>query len=63
VRRRTIVDQSSMTGRRILPLVVDSDSWVDIDSVAMLEYAEFLIRSGRITPAAPRRVAVAARRT
>jgi CMP-N-acetylneuraminic acid synthetase len=63
VRRRTIVEQSSMTGRRIAPLVVDPDSWVDIDSVAMLEYAEFLIRSGRVTPAAPRRAAVATRRT
>jgi hypothetical protein len=36
---------------------------VDIDSVAMLEYAEFLIRSGRVTPAVPRRAAMAARRT
>jgi N-acylneuraminate cytidylyltransferase len=63
VRRRTIVEHASMTGRRILPLVVDTDSWVDIDSLAMLEYAEFLIRSGRVTPAVPRRVAVAARRT
>lgn len=63
VRRRTIVEQSSMTGRRIVPLVIEADSWVDIDSVAMLEYAEFLIRSGRVTPAAPRRAAVAARRT
>jgi len=62
-RRRTITEQSSMTGRRIVPLVIDGDSWVDIDSVAMLEYAEFLIRSGRIMPAAPRRAAVAARRT
>jgi CMP-N,N'-diacetyllegionaminic acid synthase len=62
VRRRTIVEQSSMTGRRILPLVIDGDSWVDIDSMAMLEYAEFLIRSGRVTPAAPRRAPVAARR-
>jgi hypothetical protein len=52
-----------MTGRRILPLVVDTDSWVDIDSLAMLEYAELLIRSGRVAPAVPRRAAVAARRT
>ena len=62
-RRRTIVEQSSMTGRRILPLLVEADSWVDIDSVAMLEYAEFLIRSGRATAVAPRRATVAARRT
>ena len=62
-RYRTIVDDGSMTGRRILPLVIGDDSWVDIDSIAMLEFAEFLIRTGRVAVALPRRVAVAARRT
>jgi N-acylneuraminate cytidylyltransferase len=61
-RRRTIVDLESMTGRRILPLVVDDDSWVDIDSIAMLEFAEFLVRTGRAAAVPPARVDVASRR-
>ena len=60
-RRRTIMAASSMTGSRLLPLIVDDQSWVDIDSLQMLEYAEFLVSTGR-TAAAVRAPAVAVAR-
>jgi N-acylneuraminate cytidylyltransferase len=52
--RRTTIERGSMTGDRILPLVLDADSWVDIDTPAALDYADFLIRAGRVDVAAPR---------
>ncbi|MBI4635724.1 MAG: acylneuraminate cytidylyltransferase family protein [Candidatus Rokubacteria bacterium] len=55
-RYRTIVTVRSMTGGAILPLVIGDDSWVDIDTRAMLEHADFLIRTGRVKVATPRRV-------
>lgn len=47
-RRRTILEQRSMTGRRILPLVTESGDWIDIDTRASLELADLLLRSGRM---------------
>jgi CMP-N-acetylneuraminic acid synthetase len=56
IRRRTLVDLRSMTGRTILPLILDQDSWVDIDTPAALDYADFLVRSGQSRTVMPRRV-------
>jgi len=55
-RRTTLVDQGSMTGTRILPLRLDADSWIDIDTPAALDYADFLLRTGRAQVAMPERV-------
>jgi CMP-N-acetylneuraminic acid synthetase len=56
IRRRTLVEGHSMTGRTLLPLVLDRDSWMDIDTPAALDYADFLVRAGRAQAAVPRRV-------
>jgi len=53
-RPATLRDQRSMTGRRILPLVTDSDHWVDIDSPAMLDFAAMMLAAGRTAVARPR---------
>lgn len=45
-RARTIRELRSMTGRRILPLHLGKDSWVDIDTEANLEFADVLVRRG-----------------
>ncbi len=45
----TIQDQNSMTGRNILPLVIDSSEWIDIDSPDDWLRAERLLQSGEIT--------------
>jgi N-acylneuraminate cytidylyltransferase len=55
MRRSTLLDRHSMTGDCILPLVLDADSWIDIDTPAALDYADFLLRTGRATVAMPRR--------
>jgi len=46
IRTRTIREQRSMTGRRIRPLHLSKDSWVDIDTEANLAFAVVLIRRG-----------------
>jgi CMP-N-acetylneuraminic acid synthetase len=46
---RTILSKNSMTGERILPLVIDPDDWVDIDSPGDWRAAERLIESGWIS--------------
>ena len=56
IRRRTLVDLRSMTGRTLFPLILDQDSWVDIDTPAALDYADFLVRSGQSCTVMPRRV-------
>ena len=56
IRRRTLVDQHSMTGRTLMPLVLHEDSWVDIDTSAALDYADFLLRTGQARAAVPQRV-------
>ena len=45
----TILTKQSMTGDRILPLIIDDGDWVDIDSPADWKRAERLLTSGEIT--------------
>ena len=45
----TILIKASMTGTRILPLVIDPSEWVDIDSQDDWRRAERLLESGEIT--------------
>ena len=47
--RRTIIEQNSMTGRRILPLVIDPSEWIDIDSPDDWRRAERLLESGELS--------------
>lgn len=46
----TILAGNSMTGSRILPLIISSEEWVDIDSPEDWQRAERLILNGEITP-------------
>ena len=45
----TILNKASMTGERILPLVIDPNEWIDIDSPDDWRRAERLLESGEIT--------------
>jgi CMP-N-acetylneuraminic acid synthetase len=45
VRRTTLLDQRSMTGRRILPFAVDPRHAIDIDTPDQWAFAEWLIAS------------------
>ena len=45
----TIISKNSMTGDRILPLVIDPSEWIDIDSADDWRRAERLLDSGEIT--------------
>jgi len=45
----TILKKSSMTGDRILPLVIDPSEWIDIDSPDDWRRAERLLESGEVT--------------
>jgi N-acylneuraminate cytidylyltransferase len=45
----TILNRNSMTGDRILPLVIGSSEWIDIDSPDDWRRAERLLESGEIT--------------
>lgn len=47
--RKTIQEQGSMTGRRILPLVIEPGEWVDIDSPDDWRRAERLLMDGELT--------------
>jgi CMP-N-acetylneuraminic acid synthetase len=58
IRARTIREMGSMTGRRIAPLVLDHDSWIDIDTIEALRYADFLLRAGVDGVATPKRRAL-----
>lgn len=44
----TILEKNSMTGDRILPLVIDPSEWIDIDSADDWRRAERLLESGEI---------------
>lgn len=44
----TILAKNSMTGERILPLVIDPDEWIDIDSLDDWRRAERLVEQGEI---------------
>jgi len=60
VRPATILEQRSMTGRRIVPYVVDPRYAVDIDTLEQLELAEWLLARDTVTlvrPEAARRCA------
>lgn len=46
---RTILEKNSMTGERILPLIIDPAEWIDIDSPDDWRRAERLLESGEIT--------------
>jgi NDP-sugar pyrophosphorylase family protein len=45
----TILARDSMTGERILPLVISPGEWIDIDSPEDWLHAENLLESGEIT--------------
>ena len=45
----TILSTNSMTGSRILPLIIDPSEWIDIDSPDDWRRAERLLESGEIT--------------
>lgn len=45
----TILDKNSMTGERILPLIIDSSEWIDIDSPDDWRRAERLLESGELS--------------
>jgi len=45
----TILSKGSMTGERILPLIVDPSEWIDIDSPDDWRRAERLLESGELT--------------
>jgi N-acylneuraminate cytidylyltransferase len=44
-----ILEKNSMTGERILPLVIDPSEWIDIDSPDDWRRAERLLESGELT--------------
>jgi N-acylneuraminate cytidylyltransferase len=46
---KTILEKNSMTGERILPLIIEPEDWVDIDSPDDWKRAERLITTGEIT--------------
>jgi CMP-N-acetylneuraminic acid synthetase len=45
---RTILEKGSMTGERILPLIIGAEEWIDIDSPEDWRRAERLLESGEI---------------
>ncbi|NJL40458.1 MAG: acylneuraminate cytidylyltransferase family protein [Leptolyngbyaceae cyanobacterium SM1_4_3] len=48
IRYETIVKGRSLTGERVLPIMIDPLYWVDIDTEADWTYAEWLINSNRL---------------
>lgn len=48
IKSETILEKNSMTGDRVLPLIVDSSLAVDIDDPASLAHAERVCRQARI---------------
>ena len=47
--RDTIIEKASMTGERILPLVIPPNDWIDIDSADDWRRAERMLEGGEIT--------------
>ncbi len=45
----TILQKKSMTGERILPLIITPSEWIDIDSPEDWRWAERLLENGEIT--------------
>jgi CMP-N-acetylneuraminic acid synthetase len=48
-RSSTILKKNSMTGEHILPLIINPDEWIDIDSPGDWRRAERLLESGEIS--------------
>lgn len=48
MRRRTVLDDGSMTGNRIAPVFVEALGAVDIDTQASLDLVEWMIATGRV---------------
>jgi N-acylneuraminate cytidylyltransferase len=46
---KTILEKNSMTGEKILPLVIDPSEWIDIDSPDDWRRAERLLEGGEVT--------------
>ncbi|OGO28972.1 MAG: cytidyltransferase [Chloroflexi bacterium RBG_16_54_18] len=46
---RTIMRKNSMTGDKILPLLIDASEWIDIDSSSDWRRAELLLESGEVS--------------
>jgi N-acylneuraminate cytidylyltransferase len=46
---KTIINKNSMTGEKILPLVIDPSEWIDIDSPDDWRRAERLLEGGEVT--------------
>jgi N-acylneuraminate cytidylyltransferase len=53
VRRATILERRSMSGRRIVPFFVDPRYAVDIDTLEQLELAEWLLARDAVTLVRP----------
>jgi N-acylneuraminate cytidylyltransferase len=53
IRRQTILGLSSMTGTRVLPLMVDPSYAIDIDTMEQWSLAEWLLREGRVDVVRP----------
>ena len=49
IRSQTILQKKSMTGNRILPLIIEPYEWIDIDSPDDWQRAEALLQTGDIT--------------
>jgi CMP-N-acetylneuraminic acid synthetase len=45
----TILEKKTMTGQRILPLIINPNEWIDIDSPADWRRAERMMESGELT--------------
>ncbi len=48
IRTRTILEKNSMTGDHILPVMMDSSDWIDIDTPDDWRRAERLVESGEL---------------
>jgi N-acylneuraminate cytidylyltransferase len=46
---KTVTEQKSLTGKKILPMFMNDGDWVDIDSMADWKRAELLLESGELT--------------
>lgn len=54
IRTRTVIDQNSMTGKRILPCIIDPVFAVDLDTPEDWRFAEFLVENRKLDRVHPR---------
>ena len=47
-RRRTLIDQSSMTGKKMLPWIMPSELAIDIDTPYDLDYADWFMKRNKV---------------